>query len=160
MRELAEDLKRIAEEHDITIEMPTHDHMTITGRNLRPADFDFHHLPPRTQLGRDLRAVVIKSRKMGMGDRPIFNIDFAQLELRLLSHLVANEEGPMSEEGTEVQCADCKQPFMVSPGEEKFLRERFGDDFAMPKRCKPCREANKERKKNKRGNGGDRRQRR
>lgn len=51
----------------------------------------------------------------------------------------------MSEEGTEVTCADCKQPFIVTKGEEDFLRGKFGDDFAMPKRCKPCRQAKKER---------------
>jgi ssDNA-binding Zn-finger/Zn-ribbon topoisomerase 1 len=63
------------------------------------------------------------------------------------------------EEGTTVSCPDCNQDFVVSPGEIKFLKERFGADFAMPKRCKPCREANKQRKQNKR-NGGGRRDRR
>jgi hypothetical protein len=50
------------------------------------------------------------------------------------------------EQGTEVKCKDCKQPFIVSEGEERFLREKFGNDFSMPARCKPCREANKKRK--------------
>jgi hypothetical protein len=154
MRELAEDLKRIAQKHDVTIEMPTHDHMTITGRILRPDDIDFHDFPPRTQLGRDLRAVVVKSKKMGIGDTPIFNIDFEQLELRILASWANAKEEPMPEEGTEVQCVDCPKKFIVSPGEEKSLRKRFGDDFAMPKRCKPCRLVNKERKENKRGSTG------
>jgi len=63
----------------------------------------------------------------------------------------------MEQEGTEVTCVDCKQTFVVSQGEENFLRGKFGDDFAMPKRCKPCRQAKKERNENR--NGGGRRRR-
>lgn len=65
---------------------------------------------------------------------------------------------PEEEQGTEVICVDCKKPFIVAEGEERFLREKFGDDFSMPKRCKPCRQANKERKAqggNKKHNGGE-----
>ena len=33
-------------------------------------------------------------------------------------------------------CSDCKEPFTISPGEQKFFNDK---GFALPKRCKPCR---------------------
>lgn len=96
------------------------------------------------------RRVLICSDKPPPDQRFVCNIDFEQLELRLLAACAVagcptTERMRMSEEGTEVTCADCKQPFIVTKGEEDFLRGKFGDDFAMPKRCKPCRQAKKER---------------
>jgi hypothetical protein len=51
-------------------------------------------------------------------------------------------------------CVDCKQDFEFTDGEEQFFREKFGDDFQVPKRCKPCRQANKERKQQRDQDGG------
>lgn len=56
----------------------------------------------------------------------------------------------MREEGTQVTCADCNETFTVTPGEVNFLKERFGDDFNMPKRCKPCRQIKKQQKQQRR----------
>lgn len=44
-----------------------------------------------------------------------------------------------------IKCADCKEDFLFTEGEQKFFQEKFGDDFTPPKRCKDCRKAKKER---------------
>jgi hypothetical protein len=41
------------------------------------------------------------------------------------------------------ECKDCKQMFEITQGELDFLRQTFGNDFAEPVRCKPCRDAKK-----------------
>jgi len=155
-RELLKWLKETADKHNVKITMPTHDHLTIhspTGRIPRELTDPVLYYDP---LGR--RRTMFHSSKKVDPDL-VLNIDYEQLELRLLASCAAaagatTEEGPMSqEEGTTVTCPDCNQDFVVSPGEIKFLQERFGDDFAMPKRCKPCREENKKRKQQKRDNG-------
>lgn len=48
---------------------------------------------------------------------------------------------------TEIQCAeqDCETMFTMSEGEENWLREKFGDNFSPPTRCKPCRAKKKAR---------------
>lgn len=199
-RELLEWIKEFSKKHDIKIEMPTHDHMTVTGRmtpELRK-DLEFHW----PTFGR--KRVFVESKKPPMIP---FNIDYEQLELRiaaltrpgietvelggrtyhrinhpyggpslevpcrknddhgcptcrLLEQLAVDRKAQMAreqeEQGTTVECKDCKQPFLVSDGEIRFLQEKFGDDFAMPVRCKPCREENKKRKaeRGKKPNGG------
>ena len=237
-RELLKWLKETAEKYDVEIEMPTHDHITFTGR-ITPAlrqDLELHWtvfgrqrmfrgmekgevsvvcLKPRDPIPRfilDLPDHYFGRRRTFSPSVPIdpelvvisepyrnqpFNIDYEQLELRiaaltrpgietvelggrkfhrikhpyggpslevpcrsnsedgcptckLLEQLAVDRKNQMlkkpEEQGTEVECKDCKQTFIVSEGEEKFLREKFGDDFAWPVRCKPCREANKKRK--------------
>lgn len=47
-------------------------------------------------------------------------------------------------ESKELTCATCGEPFLFTVGEEQFLREKFGDDFAPPRHCKPCRQRRKE----------------
>lgn len=42
-------------------------------------------------------------------------------------------------------CKDCGEPFTVEAGEQRWLYEKFGDDFNVPVRCKPCRKLKKER---------------
>ena len=49
-----------------------------------------------------------------------------------------------------VQCRDCPDEFTVEDGEINFLKEKFGDDFTPPVRCKPCRK-NKKARNNARG---------
>jgi hypothetical protein len=40
-------------------------------------------------------------------------------------------------------CADCGREFTFSASEQEFFRER---GFTPPKRCKECRQANKDRR--------------
>jgi hypothetical protein len=40
-------------------------------------------------------------------------------------------------------CVDCQDSFTWTAGEQKFYEEQR---FTQPKRCKPCRKANKDRK--------------
>ena len=48
--------------------------------------------------------------------------------------------------GKMLKCVDCKEDFEFTEGEEAFFKEKFGDDFKPPKRCKPCRKANKQKR--------------
>ena len=43
-----------------------------------------------------------------------------------------------------LKCLDFRQPFMISDGEEKFLRATF-PNYKPPKRCKDCRQKRKAR---------------
>jgi len=43
----------------------------------------------------------------------------------------------------EVKCSDCEEVFVVTDGEQQFLRETFGETFSAPKRCKACRQKRK-----------------
>ena len=47
-----------------------------------------------------------------------------------------------------VTCKDCGVTFDITPGEQEFYKSR---NWELPKRCKCCRQANKEKKKNKKG---------
>jgi hypothetical protein len=51
-----------------------------------------------------------------------------------------NEETPESKAGEFVdknlKCADCKQPFVLTAGEQEWFEQR---DMHMPRRCKECR---------------------
>jgi hypothetical protein len=115
---------------------------TITGRISRHCEIDSHYYGRRRYF----------ENPPPPDQRLLCNIDYAQLELRIIAAgqeiagLAKEEMMGQDQEGTEVTCVDCKEVFTVSKGEEDFLRGRFGDDFAMPKRCKPCRKTNKERK--------------
>ena len=40
-------------------------------------------------------------------------------------------------------CKECNQSFSITHGELAFLRERFGEDFSEPVRCKACRSRKK-----------------
>jgi CxxC-x17-CxxC domain-containing protein len=52
----------------------------------------------------------------------------------------------------ELTCQDCSQPFTFTAGEQEFYsRKGFQDD---PKRCKPCRDARKQRSGDRAGGGG------
>ena len=42
-----------------------------------------------------------------------------------------------------ISCVQCHQPFVYSISQQQFYREH---DFKTPKRCKTCRQANKEKK--------------
>lgn len=41
-------------------------------------------------------------------------------------------------------CAGCKQEWEFTEKEEAWLREKFGENFSEPKRCKPCRQKRRE----------------
>lgn len=43
------------------------------------------------------------------------------------------------------KCKDCGGVFTVTSGEQEWLYEKFGADFSVPVRCKPCRKLKKER---------------
>lgn len=45
-------------------------------------------------------------------------------------------------------CKECGETFTVSAGEQQWLYEKFGDEFNVPVRCKPCRKLKKERNVN------------
>lgn len=45
-------------------------------------------------------------------------------------------------------CKDCGESFTVFAGEQQWLWEKFGDEFNIPVRCKPCRKLKKERAAN------------
>jgi hypothetical protein len=63
----------------------------------------------------------------------------------------------------QIECVDCGDEFTFTEGEQKFFQAKFGNDFAPPKRCKPCRakkKAEKEAKGNGRGNGNHKKRRR
>jgi CxxC-x17-CxxC domain-containing protein len=51
-----------------------------------------------------------------------------------------------------LQCLDCGQDFVFSEKEQAFFEEK---GFSTPKRCRECRTARRDRKKN--DSGGDRR---
>jgi len=51
-----------------------------------------------------------------------------------------------------IKC-ECGTEFEFTEKEEQWYREKFGDDFHPPKRCKACREKKKAEKEN---GGGDR----
>lgn len=53
-----------------------------------------------------------------------------------------------------LKCVDCNNEFVFTEGEQSFFKDRFGDDYTPPKRCKDCRKAKKERNNN--GGGGKR----
>lgn len=44
-----------------------------------------------------------------------------------------------------ITCAECKQPFTFTEGEQEFYAQR---GYSEPKRCKPCRDARKAQKDN------------
>lgn len=46
-------------------------------------------------------------------------------------------------EDKEIVCRDCKQPFMLTGGEQQFFADK---GLFTPSRCKQCRAANKARK--------------
>jgi CxxC-x17-CxxC domain-containing protein len=51
-----------------------------------------------------------------------------------------------------LSCSDCHQEFVFTAGEQEFYdRKGFKE---IPKRCKPCREARKNRRPDDRGGGG------
>jgi hypothetical protein len=41
-------------------------------------------------------------------------------------------------------CVQCKNEWEFTEKEERFLREKFGVGFKEPRRCIPCRKANRE----------------
>lgn len=41
-------------------------------------------------------------------------------------------------------CAGCKQEWVFEEKEEAWLRDKFGESFSEPKRCKPCRQKRRE----------------
>jgi hypothetical protein len=41
------------------------------------------------------------------------------------------------------KCKGCGETFTVTAGEQKWLYEKFGNDFKVPVRCRPCREQRK-----------------
>lgn len=43
-----------------------------------------------------------------------------------------------------IECADCKQEFVFTEGEQEFYKEK---GFSDPKRCQECRKAAKERRR-------------
>jgi len=47
----------------------------------------------------------------------------------------------------EIVCVDCSNPFVFTAAEQEFFAEK---QFSAPKRCRPCRQA----KKDKQGQGG------
>lgn len=49
-----------------------------------------------------------------------------------------------------LKCVDCKEDFVFSGKDQKFYEQK---KFSEPKRCKPCREANKVRIENERARG-------
>jgi len=51
-----------------------------------------------------------------------------------------------------INCRECKQDFTFTEGEQDFYAQR---DFAEPKRCKPCRDARKARRREKTGGRRD-----
>ena len=198
-REVLKWLKETEEKHDVKIEMPTHDHLTITGR-LQSSLPEFqwptfgrrrYFEKPHTLVAMELDYAAIERRIMAYlcGPRDIETVELGGrtyhkihhpyggpvLEVtcrkntehgcptcKLLEQLAVDRRKEQmlkepEEQGTTVECKDCKESFVVSEGEEKFLREKFGPDFAMPVRCKPCREANKQKKAQRNGGGGQRR---
>jgi len=54
----------------------------------------------------------------------------------------------------ELECKDCGDQFTFSAGEQEFFADKFGKDYNIPKRCKPCRAV----KKSGGSGGGDRQQ--
>ena len=42
-----------------------------------------------------------------------------------------------------INCTSCGQEFIFTAGEQGFLRDKFGSDFAPPKRCRSCRRMKK-----------------
>jgi len=42
------------------------------------------------------------------------------------------------------ECRDCSEEFDIYQGELDFLRDKFGDSFSEPVRCKPCRRKKKD----------------
>jgi len=44
----------------------------------------------------------------------------------------------------DLNCADCRQDFVFTAGEQKFFKEKGFTE--IPKRCKPCRDAKKARR--------------
>lgn len=57
-------------------------------------------------------------------------------ELRLQCLL----KGPVMPD-IQIECQDCRAPFVHTEGEQKFYAER---NFTAPKRCKACRQARKD----------------
>lgn len=47
-------------------------------------------------------------------------------------------------ENIERVCKDCKTSFVVEAGEQRWLHEKFGEEFNVPVRCRPCRKLRKE----------------
>jgi len=43
-----------------------------------------------------------------------------------------------------VTCPDCSTEFVVTEGEAQFLRDKFGETFQLPKRCRDCRRIKKQ----------------
>jgi CxxC-x17-CxxC domain-containing protein len=53
-----------------------------------------------------------------------------------------------------IECADCKQEFTFTEGEQEFYAEK---GFSDPKRCKDCRQAVKRAREERNGGGRERR---
>ena len=43
-------------------------------------------------------------------------------------------------------CRSCKEDFIHSGGEQRWMREKWGDDYASPTNCKSCRQKKREEK--------------
>jgi len=43
-------------------------------------------------------------------------------------------------------CRDCGNEFGLTVGELSWLRDKFGDSFSEPSRCRECRTARKEKR--------------
>lgn len=133
MNETFSELVAVMRRHNVKIDLPT-------GRFGRRREFP-HQILPASERNKDL-VEVFRRNFLPMVQLPL--VDYAQLELRVLAFY----EGKMEQQM--VECIGCREEFEVTQGEIDFLKEKFGDDFAMPRRCKPCRKANKERKKQQR----------
>ena len=44
-----------------------------------------------------------------------------------------------------IECVDCKEDFVFTTGEQEFFKDKIGPNYNVPKRCKPCRQAKKQR---------------
>jgi hypothetical protein len=49
----------------------------------------------------------------------------------------------------ELTCSDCRSKFLFTAKDQEFFAEK---GFSEPKRCKPCRQAKKDRRGDERGN--------
>ena len=83
-------LSELANKHGIQIELPTHDYMTLTGRledvtRFKPVFEDWFFQRKSFGLPQGEMSI-FTSKPRDMPPRFIMDCDFAQLELRILSH--------------------------------------------------------------------------
>jgi NAD-dependent SIR2 family protein deacetylase len=52
-----------------------------------------------------------------------------------------------------IECVDCGEEFVHDEGEQKWMRDKWGEEYAKPKRCPRCRKVKREAKKAKVKNG-------